>query len=104
MRQARPLHPPEAVRHVRARVACTIDDDRNQKDYALGHVTSAFDRQPPLAAEVALVTGVRVGRNDRHEEGTVVDLLADLVVPGVTAAQLTLVKPDLDSGGTQGVA
>ena len=94
VRQTRPLHLAEAVRYVRARVARVIDDDRNQKGYALGHVTSAFDRQPPLAAEVALMTSVRVGGDDRYEEGAIVDLLANRAIPGIPAAKLALVEPD----------
>jgi hypothetical protein len=44
---------------------------------------------------------VSVLRDDRDEQRTGLDLLADRVVPGVPAPQLALIEPDLDAGGTE---
>jgi hypothetical protein len=40
--QTRPLHLSKALRYIRARVTRVIDDDRNQKRYAVGHVGCAI--------------------------------------------------------------
>src|SRR6516165_3928848 len=57
----------------------------------------------PLEPEVALMTRSGVRGDDRYEERALVDLLADLLIPRVTAPQFALVKPDLDAGGAQGI-
>jgi hypothetical protein len=36
--------------------------------------------------------------------GAIVDPLANLPIPGVSAAQLALIQPDLYTGGAQGFA
>jgi len=46
----------------------------------------------------------RVGRNDRNEERAVVDLVPDLMIPGVPAPQLALIEKDLDTGGAKCLA
>jgi hypothetical protein len=51
----------------------------------------------PLEPEIAFRTRRGVRRDDRDEQRAVADLLADLQVPGVPAAQLALIKPDLDA-------
>ena len=81
----------KAVRHIRVRVTRVINDDRNQKRQPVGHVANAFDRQPPFAAKVALVTSVRVYGNEGHEENALVDLVADLLIPGVATPQFALI-------------
>ena len=45
-----------------------------------------------------------VGGDDRNEQPAVVDLLADLAVPGIAAPQLALVEPDFDTGGAECLA
>jgi hypothetical protein len=55
----------------------------------------------PLQAEIAFMPGSRVRGNDRNKERAVVDLAPDLLIPGVPAAQLTLVEPDLNAGCSQ---
>ncbi len=62
------------------------------------------DRQPPFTTEVALVTSVRVRGDEGHEENTVVDLVADLLIPPVPAPQLVLIEKDLDAGRAQALA
>jgi hypothetical protein len=81
-----------------------INHDWDEKRFLLGHVTDAFDGQPPLATEVPLVPGFGVGGDQRKKQPAVVDLLPDLVIPGLTASQLTLVEPDLHACGAQGLA
>jgi hypothetical protein len=43
----------------------------------------------------------RVGRNDRNEEGAVVDLVPDLLIPGVPAPELALIEKDFDTARTR---
>ena len=103
-RQARPLHLSKALRYIRARVTRVIDDDRNQKRYAVGHVGGAIHRELPLPAEVPLVTSVRVRGDEGHEERAVVDLAPDLLIPRIPTPQLALIEKDLDAGRTQSLA
>ena len=51
----------------------------------------------PLTPEVALVAPLGVGRDDGYEQPAVVDVRADVAIPGVASAQLVLVKPHLDA-------
>ena len=55
----------------------------------------------PLEPEVSLAASLGVVRNDWDEERAVADLTPDLLVPGIAAAQLTLVEPYLDARGAQ---
>jgi hypothetical protein len=64
----------------------------------------AIDPELPLEAEIPLDAIVRGMRDDREEQGAGLDLLADRGVPCVPAPQLALVEPNLDSGGSQGLA
>jgi len=50
------------------------------------------------------VTSVRVRGDDGHEESAVVDLVLDLLIPGVPAPQLGLIEKHLDAFGVQGIA
>ena len=65
---------------------------------------AAVDREFPLETEVAFIAGVRAAGDDREEERAGLDLLADRLVPGIPAAQLALVEPDLDAGGAERLA
>ena len=47
------------------------------------------------------MTSVRVRGDEGHEESAVVDLVPDLMIPGVPAPQLALIEKDLDAGGTK---
>jgi hypothetical protein len=42
-------------------------------------------------------------RDDWHKENAIVDLLANLAVPRIPAAQLAVVEPGLDARGSQRV-
>jgi hypothetical protein len=64
----------------------------------------AIHRQLPFQAEVAFGARVGVRGDDRHEQAAVMDLLADLVIPDIPAAQLALVEPHLDPGSPQRLA
>jgi|SRR6516225_5777874 len=81
-----------------------INHDRDEKRLLLGHVTGAFHGQTPLATEVALVPGLGVGGYQREKQPAVVDLLPDLVIPGLPTPQLALVEPDLNACRAQGLA
>jgi hypothetical protein len=48
-------------------------------------------------SEIALVTGFRMGRDKGYKQTAVVNPLANLPIPGVSASQLTLVEPHFDA-------
>lgn len=56
-----------------------------------------IDRQFPLEPKVPLDPRMGVGGDHRDEQGAGLDLLTDRGVPGVTATQLALIKPDFDA-------
>jgi hypothetical protein len=91
----------ELVGYSSAAFLCAVDDNRHEKGLPLGHVTLTFDRQSPFATEVTLIACLRVHGDHRDKQPTVVNLLADLAVPGIATAQLALVEPDLDAGSTE---
>ena len=64
----------------------------------------AIDGEFPLAPEVTFLASLGRGRNDGDKQRAVADLLADLVVPRISAAQLALVEPDLDAARPQRLA
>ena len=99
-----PLHRAKLVRHARAGIRRVVDDYREQEWRVIGHQVGAIHRQLPLQTKIALTAFVRVRGDHRDEQGAVVDLLADLVIPDVPAAQFALVEPDLDPGGPQRLA
>jgi hypothetical protein len=66
----------------------SVDRDRKKKSLILQHVMSAIDRKLPLASEIALVTGFRMGRDKSYEQTAVVDPLANLSITGLAAPQL----------------
>src|SRR5882757_10066257 len=65
------------------------------------HVESSLDRQPPFPAEVPLEPCLRLRRDERHEIITFAYLLADLLIPLLSAAQLAFVVPDLEAEGRE---
>jgi hypothetical protein len=103
-RQARPLHLVEFLRNACVSFRCIIDDDRHDESPFLSHVVCPVGCELPITAEVPFEPRLCAGRNDRYEQRAVVDLLTNLPVPGVSAAQLALVEPDLDAGGSQCLA
>jgi hypothetical protein len=38
-----------------------VDDDRNQKGFLFGNISRAIRREAPLAPEITLITGLRIG-------------------------------------------
>jgi hypothetical protein len=67
----------------------------------LGHVVRTFDGELPFVAKIALEPLLGVLGDHRNEEGAVVDLVPDLLIPRVPAPQLALIEKDLDAGRTQ---
>jgi len=100
----RPLDFQEGFGHIGTLFLGVIDNHRNHKQSAVRHVVRAIDRESPFPSEIALAPLLGVRRNDRDEQRAVVNALADLLIPDVTAPQLTLVKPNFDPCGPQGRA
>jgi hypothetical protein len=92
------LHSSECVRHVCILLTRIVNDYRNEKCNTIGHQVGALDCQPPLQPEITLKTRLGIGRDDRQEQRTVLDLLSDLPIPSIATAQFALVEPDLDAG------
>jgi hypothetical protein len=58
----------------------------------------------PFQSEIPFGTRLRVGRDDRDEQGAIVDLSLDLAVPQLAAPQFALVEPNLNASCTECVA
>jgi hypothetical protein len=86
--------------------ACVVSSINHWKQESLvgRHQVRAINRELPFEAEVPFDTRVRIRGDDGDEESAVVNLRADLPVPGFSAPQLTLVEPDLDPGGAKCLA
>ena len=54
--------------------------------------------------KIALEPLLGVLRNNRYEEGAVVDLVSDLLIPRVSTPQLALIEEDLNAGRTKCIA
>ena len=61
----------------------------------------AIDGEFPFEPEITLEPLLGMLGNHRHEQGAGLYLLADLLVPGIPAAQLALIEEDLDAGSAQ---
>src|SRR3984885_5628810 len=103
-RQPRPLHFMKFVRNSRPAFGSLVNNNRHQKSPLWGHVTGPVHGQGPLTAEISFVALFGTGRDDGNEKSTAQYLVANLVVPRIPAAELTLIKPDLDTGGPQRIA
>lgn len=103
-RQARPLQLEKLLRHSGSSLTGAIDNYRNKECPPVGHIAGSLDREPPLSSEVTLLAVLCIGRDNRNKQMTVADLLPDLAVPRIPAAQLALIEPNLDTGGAQGLA
>src|SRR3984885_4911662 len=64
----------------------------------------AIDGEFPLESKITLEPLLGMLRHDRHEQGTVVDLVADLLIPRVPAPQPALIEKNLDVRRTQRLA
>ena len=93
-----------ALRYKGLLIARTVNDDRHQEGLLLGHMVCTFDGELPFVAKIALEPLLGVPGDNRNEEGAVVDLVPDLLIPRVPAPQLALIEKDLDAGRTQCLA
>jgi hypothetical protein len=64
----------------------------------------AIHCQLPLPAKVAFQTLLCVTGDDWNEECAIPFTGSDRLIPGIAAAQLALVEPDLDARGPQRIA
>ena len=60
-------------------------------------LASALDDEARFATKIPLQPGLSVRRDDRHEQRSRLDLTANLLIPGISASQLALIKPHLDT-------
>jgi hypothetical protein len=81
----------------------TVDATAEEQRLA-AFLMGAFDCEVPLVPKIALKPLLSVLGDHRNEEGAVVDLLPDLLIPRVPAPQLALIEKDLDAGRTQCLA
>ncbi len=88
----------------RLRLIRVVYDQRQKKQVIVRHVERALDRQAPFPAEITFEARLGSRRDDRHEIIAFADLLADLLVPGVAAAELALVEPDIETEARQCIA
>jgi hypothetical protein len=79
-------------------IARTVNYDWHQERSFDRHQMGAIDCEFPFEPKIALEPLLRMLGNNRKEQGAVADLLPDLPVPSISAAQLALVEPDFDSG------
>src|SRR5207302_8189210 len=93
---ARPLHRSERIRDKGLLVACTVNDDRHEERLLLGHMVGTFDGELPFVAKIALEPLLGMLGDHRNKERAVVDLVPDLLIPRVPAAQLALTEKALD--------
>ena len=92
---------PELVRYPLI-VLSRVVDGHGQQECPVGrHQLGSINRELPLETEISLVALVRVPRNDRDKQHAGLDLLADRLIPHISATQCALVEPDLDPGRTQ---
>ena len=96
-----PLQHAKLVGNARAGLRRVVDDHRQQEGRVIGHQVRAVHRKLPLKSKIPFAAFVRVGGDHRDEQGAVVDLLADLMVPHVPAAQFALIEPHFDPGRPQ---
>src|SRR5882762_9375273 len=97
VRYACPLHRQERVRYVCVLFRHGIQNDRHDECPVATHQVRALLGKVPFQAKVTLSTLLRVPGNDGNEHHAVANLLPNLPVPDIAAAQLTLVEPDFDT-------
>lgn len=67
----------------------------------VGHIEGSLDSEAPLPSKITLVSGLGLGRHERHEIVAVANLLANLLVPCIAAAELAFVVPYFKSKGRE---
>ena len=87
----------KGIRDVGLGVAGLVDDDRQQERPALRHKMRTLIREPPLKAEIPFRTQPRRARDNGYEQCAVANFAADFLVPGIAAAKLASIEPDLDA-------
>src|SRR5215472_3337108 len=103
-RKASPLHGSEGLRDLRMQLRCVVDTDGKQKRPTSRHQVRTLVGEVPFEPEVALRTRLRIPRDDRDEERARANFAANLLIPGVAAAELTLVKPDFNPSSAERLA
>jgi hypothetical protein len=87
-----------------ALLAGVVDHDRQKERVVVGHVVGSIHGQAPFTTEIALRPGIRVLGDERHEEITLADLPANLLIPGIPSVETAFVVPDLKPKAQQGVS
>src|ERR1700751_2191993 len=103
-RQPRPLQFPKLLRYPLIIVSRVVDYDRHQECFVRGHEMAAIDRELPFEPEIPFGPIMGVLGDDGKKQGAALDLLADRLIPGVSAPQLALVEPDFDSSAPKHIA
>ena len=93
---------PELIGYPLVVLARVVNNDGQQEGSVGCDQVRPVNGQLPFETKVPFHTIVRVPRDDRYEQGTGFDLLADRLVPDVPTPKRALVKPDLDTGAAQG--
>ena len=96
-----PLHLQKFRRDARAVFLGLVDHHRSDERHAFGEHLRLSRGKIPFEPEVALRARLRGLRDDGDEERAGVDLLADLGIPRVAAAQLVLIEPHFEPGTAQ---
>jgi len=94
----------KGLRHVRPCARRRINADGHDERLIPSHPVAPLIGKVPLEPEVPLATRRRVCRYDGNEERAGADLATDLLVPNVSAPELTLVEPNLNARGPQCLA
>ena len=98
-----PLDRQKSLRDTRSGLAGIVDDDGQEKGMIISHVKRPLDGETPFAAKISFMPRFGLRRNDRHEVIAFADLLADLLIPDISAAQIAFVVPDLEAESRQRV-
>ena len=100
--QPRPLSAQELLGYPGIRFARVVDHNGYEERRVVRHVQEPPGREIPLPPEVAFYSRIGMRGNHWKEQCALVDLLANLRIPGVTCAQGIRVEPDLDARHSQG--
>ncbi|HUG09819.1 MAG TPA: addiction module protein [Opitutaceae bacterium] len=100
--EPRPLHRAKPVRHECLGFARVVDHDRQDERDAGCDAAGTLCSHVPLEAKVAFVSRLRVRRDERDEQNTLLDLPPDLRVPLVAVLESAFdIEPHLDAGGAE---
>jgi hypothetical protein len=99
-----PLHLAKLIRHFRRGIGRRVDHHRQQKRLFRRHQSRALHGQQPLQPKIPFEPRLRAGRNHRHEQRALLDLLPDLRIPRIAADQFVLIEPHFNARGAQRLA